>query len=61
MREEIRDIERLEHMLEAMNVLVSYKETHTLEEAQADPVVYYGLVKNFSLSNKKLLKNLVSN
>ena len=48
-------------MLEAMNVLVSYKETHTLEEAQADPVVYYGLVKNFSLSNKKLLKNLVSN
>jgi len=31
MREEIRDRERLEHMLEAMNVLVNYKEAHSLE------------------------------
>ena len=56
MREEIRDIERLEHMLEAMNVLVSYKETHTLEEAQADPVVYYGLVKHVEIIGEAVYK-----
>ena len=30
MREEIKDIERLNHMLEAINVLINYKEHHTL-------------------------------
>ena len=37
MREEVRDLERLEHMLEAMDVLIQFKERHSLEEAQADP------------------------
>ena len=45
MREGVRDIERLRHILEAANVLVDYVEHHTLEEAQSDPVVYFGLVK----------------
>jgi len=39
MREEVRDVERLSHMLEAINVLINYKEHHTLEEAKPDPVV----------------------
>ncbi len=45
MREEISDIERLEHMLAAINVLVNYKDSHCLEEAQSDLVVlsYYML------------------
>lgn len=34
MREEVRDIERLNHMIEAINVLVNYKEHHTLEDAR---------------------------
>jgi len=33
MREEIRDLERLQHILEALNVLIFYKDHHTLEEA----------------------------
>ena len=41
MREEIRDIERLEHILKAINVLTNYKENHTLEEAQADPIILW--------------------
>ncbi len=49
MREEVRDKERLEHMLEAMNVLINYQEHHTLEEAQADPVVYFGIVKHVEI------------
>ena len=56
MREEIRDRERLEHMLEAMNVLVNYKEAHSLEEAQADPVVYYGLVKHVEIIGEAVYK-----
>jgi hypothetical protein len=30
MREEVRDVERLSHMLEAINVLINYKEHHKL-------------------------------
>ena len=29
MREEVRNVERLSHMLEAINVLINYKEHHT--------------------------------
>ena len=46
MREEVRDIERLSHMLEAINVLINYKEHHTLVDAKSDPIVYFGLVKH---------------
>ena len=49
MREEVRDIERLQHILEATNVLVDYVERHTLEEAQSDPVIYFGLVNMWRL------------
>ena len=49
MRERIRDIERLRHMLNAMDVLVNYKAQHTMEEAIADPIVYFGLVKHVEI------------
>ena len=39
MREEVRDIERLGHILQAMDVLINYKEYHTLDDAQSDIVV----------------------
>ena len=56
MREEVRDIERLRHILEAANVLVDYKDHHTLEEAQADPVVYFGLVKHVEIIGEAVYK-----
>ena len=56
MREEVRNIERLEHMLEAINVLDNYKETHTLEDAQVDPVVYFGLVKHVEIIGEAVYK-----
>lgn len=56
MREEVRDIERLEHMLEAMTVLVEYKEHHTFEDAQVDPVVYFGLVKHVEIIGEAVYK-----
>ena len=55
MREEIKDIERLQHILEAINVLIDYKERHTLEEAQSDPVVYFGLVKHVEIIGEAVI------
>lgn len=49
MRERIRDKERLEHILAAINVLLESRERHTLAEAQADPIVYYGIVKHVEI------------
>ena len=56
MREEVRDIERLEHILAAMNVLIGYKEQHTLEDALADPIVYFGLVKHVEIIGEAVYK-----
>ena len=56
MREEVRDIERLSHILQAINVLVNYKDTHTLNDAKSDPVVYYGLVKHVEIIGEAVYK-----
>ena len=56
MREEVRDIERLRHILEAANVLINYKDHHTLEDAQSDPIVYYGLVKHVEIIGEAVYK-----
>ena len=56
MREEVRDIERLQHILEAINVLIDYVEHHTLEEAQSNPVVYFGLVKHVEIIGEAVYK-----
>ena len=56
MREEVRDIERLQHILEATNVLIDYVEHHTLEEAQSNPVVYFGLVKHVEIIGEAVYK-----
>ena len=42
MREEVRDIERLRHIVAAAKVLDDYAKRHPLEDAQSDPVVYFG-------------------
>ena len=56
MREEVRDIERLMHMLQAMNVLIDYQSRHTLEDAKADPVVYFGLVNHVEIIGEAVFK-----
>ena len=56
MREEVRDIERLSHMLEAINVLINYKEHHTLVDAKSDPIAYFGLVKHVEIIGEAVYK-----
>ena len=56
MREKVRDVERLHHMLEAINVLIDYKNHHVLEDAKSDPIVYYGLVKHVEIIGEAVYK-----
>ena len=45
MREKVRDKDRINHIVEAINAIVEYKDKYTLQEAQANPIIYYGFVK----------------
>lgn len=49
MREPARDIERLRHILEAIETIEKSRTIHTTEEAAADPIVYYGFVKHVEI------------
>ena len=60
MREEVRDVERLRHMLEAINVLITYKNKHSFEEATADPVTYFGLVKQYINLQKNFVLRILT-
>ena len=56
MREKVRDVERLQHILEAINVLSEYAKHHSLVEAQSDPIVYYGFVKHVEIIGEAVYK-----
>lgn len=49
MREKVRDKERLMHILSAINVLISNKDKHSLDEIIDDPIVFYGFVKHVEI------------
>lgn len=56
MREPIRDRERLEHIYAAINVLLDNKDRHTLEEVTADPIIFYGYVKQVEIIGEAVYK-----
>ena len=45
MREPIRDIERLRHILTAIDILQDGVTRYTIEQIKADSIVFYGFVK----------------
>ena len=49
MREPVRDRERLEHILEAIDRVLDYTEGKTKEELQDDKMRFYGIVKNIEI------------
>ena len=49
MRERVRDKGRLEHILNAIDVLLKNKERYTFDQIVADPIVFYGFVKNVEI------------
>lgn len=49
MREKVKDKQRLEHILDAINVLIDNKGKHTYEEVVSDPIIFYGFVKHVEI------------
>jgi uncharacterized protein with HEPN domain len=49
MRENVRDRDRLEHILEAIVNILDFAEGKTKEELEADKLRYYGIVKNIEI------------
>lgn len=49
MREPVRDRERLEHILEAIDRILEFAKGKTKEELGADKMQFYGIVKNIEI------------
>ena len=49
MREQLRDRERLEHILAAINRVVRYTKDKTYEDLLTDDMMYYAVVKNIEM------------
>ncbi len=45
MREKIRDRERLEHILEAINNIIENQKIYSFEEVKKNSIIFYGFVK----------------
>ena len=56
MREPVRDRERLEHVLEAIERILTYTEGKTKEALVADKILFYGLVKNIEIVGEAAYK-----
>ena len=49
MREPVRDAERLQHILDAINTIESSRKMHSTDEAAKDPIIYYGFIKHVEI------------
>ena len=56
MREVIRDKERLEHMLQSIDVILANKDKYTYEEVINDPLIYFGFVKHVEIIGEACYK-----
>lgn len=56
MREKIRDRERLQHMMDAINVIIDRKDAYTLEQMQSDPIIFFGFVKQVEIIGEAVYK-----
>lgn len=39
----------MEHILSAINVIQTYKDQYTFDEAKANPIIFYGFVKHIEI------------
>ena len=56
MREPIRDIERLRHIIENIDILNSYLQGRDRHDIEKDPVGFYGLVKRIEMIGEAAYK-----
>lgn len=56
MRELVRDRDRLEHIVEAIDRILGFATGRTKEELEADNLKYYGIVKNIEIIGEATYK-----
>ena len=56
MRENVRDRDRLEHIVEAITIILDFADGKTKEELEADKLRYYGIVKNIEIIGEATYK-----
>ena len=56
MRERIRDKERLEHILTAIDNLTEGSKRYTVEQAEGDSIIFYGFVKQVEIIGEATYK-----
>lgn len=56
MREYVRDRDRLEHIVEAIDNILNYSSARTKEELESDKLRYYGIVKNIEIIGEAAYK-----
>jgi len=56
MRERIRDKERLEHILHAIDTLLEYKGKYKLEDVMENPILFFGFVKHVEIIGEAVYK-----
>jgi len=49
MREKVKDIGRLEHIQNSINILLEHKSKYTFEQVTSDPIVFFGFVKHVEI------------
>lgn len=56
MREYVRDRERLEHIVQAIDRILDFADGKTREELESDNLKYYGIVKNIEIIGEATYK-----
>ena len=56
MREPVRDRERLEHIIEAIDTILDFADKKTKEELETNKLMYYGIVKNIEIIGEATYK-----
>ena len=56
MREPIRDLERLQHILEAIDTLTDGSRRYSLQDAEKDTIIFYGFVKQVEIIGEATYK-----
>lgn len=56
MRESVRDRDRLEHMAEAISIILDFADGKTKAELEDDNLKYYGIIKNIEIIGEAAYK-----
>ncbi len=56
MREQIRDKQRLEHILSALNTLISRRDIYSDAVIINDPIIFFGIVKHLEIIGEAAYK-----